>query len=479
MTTTTTMRRRSKPVDDAGSRRSIDAAAVAGACARVHVRGRAATACVLAAVALAGAPLPLYAQMRTAAGTGPAVASPAPPAAAATGTAVLTFDQALARALERSPAMLAARGSREVAAAQLRQARAWENPTLEIEAENVLGQGEYADFDAAETTIAFSQPLPVGGSRGAAIRGARAGQAGAEADAELARRELRRDVAVAYADAVAADRLASIERERARIGAETRAAVEKRFAAGLESALQRARVEVETGSLQASARRAAAEALARRRALAALWRDETVAERLDDTWFDAAGGDEAHPAGGAAADTTGDAAGHPRLRSAEQVVIRAAAALQEARAQRFTGLEARVGTRRFAGEPGDADQAFVIGLAMPLPLWNRNEAGIVAARVALGAAEVDAERARRELVGARADASAELDAANLEARALRESGVPAAESAAGLARQGYDAGRLSLLERLDAERSLSDVRERLEVARRQVQRARAELESLR
>ena len=57
--------------------------------------------------------------------------------------------------------------------------------------------------------------------------------------------------------------------------------------------------------------------------------------------------------------------------------------------------------------------------------------------------------------------------------------APAAESAAGLARQGYDAGRLSLLERLDAERSLSDVRERLEVARRQVQRARAELESLR
>ena len=455
MTTTTTMRRRSKP----GARRS--------------------TASVLAAVALAGASLPLYAQTHAASGVGPEAASPAPLAAAATGTAVLTFDHALARALERSPAMLAARGSRELAAAQLRQARAWENPTLEIEAENVLGKGGFSDFDAAETTVSLSQPLPVGGSRSAAIRGARAGEAGAEADAELARRELRRDVAIAYADAVAADRLASIERERARIGAETRAAVEKRFAAGLESGLQRARVVVETGSLQASARRAAAEAMARRRALGALWRDEIVAERLDDRWFDAVVGDAARSSGGAAGDAASDATGHPRLRSAEQAVIQAGAALEAARAQRFTGLEARLGTRRFAGEPGGANQAFVIGLAMPLPLWNRNEAGVVAARVALGAAEVDAERARRDLDGARADASAELEAATLEARTLRESGVPAAESAADFARQGYDAGRLSLLERLDAERSLSDVRERLELARRQVQRARAVLGSLR
>jgi cobalt-zinc-cadmium efflux system outer membrane protein len=435
-----------------------------------------ARACTGAAVALActllgAANAPAVGQPASAHGAAPADEPQAVGASSTPGTAVLSFDQALARALERSPAMTAARGSREVAAAQLRQARTWQNPTLEIETENVLGEGEFADSGAAETTVTLSQPLPLGNGRQAAIRGARAGEAGAEAQSELARRELRRDVAIAYADAVAADRLAAIERERARIGAETRAAVEQRFAAGLESGLQRARVAVETSSLQASARRAAAEAVARRRALAALWRDETVVERLDGAWFDAA-------TASGEFEGAGNAAGHPRLRSADQAVVRASAALEAARAQRFNGLAARVGTRRFAREPGDGNQAFVIALTMPLPLWNRNTDDVTAARVALGAAEIEAERARRGLAGELADARAELEAADMEARALLESGLPAAESAAGLARQGYDAGRLSLLERLDAERSWSDVRERLELARRQVQRARAVLESL-
>ena len=401
------------------------------------------------------------------------------------GAAVLTFEQALAHALERSPAILAASSGRELAMAQLRRARAWENPTLEIEAENVLGQGAYADFGSAETTVSLSQPLPLGGSRAAGVRGARAGEAWAAAEVEVARRHVRRDVAIAYADAIAAERIAAIERERARIGAETRAAVEKRFAAGLESALQRARVEVETSGLQAAARRATAESLSRRRALGALWRADAVTEPLDNDWFDAmeAAGAPAERdstrrvdagAGGAAA----VAQEHPRLRSADLAVGRARAALEAARAQRFHGLEARVGTRRFADQPGGSDQAFVIGVAMPLPLWDRNEAGIAEARAALSAAEVEAERVRRDLDGERADAAADYEAAAMEAGALATRGLPAAQSAARLAQQGYEAGRLSLFDRLEAERALSDVRERLEGARRVLRRAGAVLESL-
>jgi cobalt-zinc-cadmium efflux system outer membrane protein len=426
-------------------------------------------AAVLGAVLLATTSLPLAAQLPSGGGTGAVgVGAPAAPAA------MLTFEVALARALERSPAILAARGGREVAAAQSRRARAWSNPVLDIEVENVLGEGGYADFASAETTVSLVQPLPLGGGRAAAIRGARAGEAGAAAAAELADRELRRDVAIAYAEAVAADRLAGIERERARLGAETRAAVDRRFAAGLESELQRSRIEVETSGLQAAARRAAAEAASRRRALAALWRESTVVEPLDERWFDAAA---ATGSGAVAAEAA--APEHPRVRSAGQAVVRAGAALEAARAQRFSGAEARLGTRQFAISSAGGSQAFVIGLALPLPLWDRNGAGIAEARVALTAAEVEVERAQRELDGARADASAELEAAGLEVRALAEVGLPAAQSAANLARQGYDAGRLSLLERLAAERSLSDVRERLELARREWQRARAMLESLR
>jgi len=412
-----------------------------------------------------GAVAPLLAALVAAAG----VVIASVPARSANAGSVLTLEQALARAGERSPLLATADSGREIAAARLRQARAWENPTLSIEVENVLGRGEYADFGAAETTVSLSQPLPFGGGRAAGRRGARAAAELAAVEAELAAREVRREVVIAYAEAVAADRIAAIERERARIGIETREAVEKRFGSGLESELQRSRVAVETSGLQAAARRAAAGAQARRRELGALWRDATVSEALDEAWFDAA------PVAIASTDTSA----HPRLARSRLTVERARAALEAARGARFGGLEATVGARRFGDAPADDDRAWVLGVSMPLPLWDRNGAAIAEARAGLVAAEIDAEREARALEAEREEAAAGHEAARIELDALVASGLPAASAAARLAQQGYDAGRLSLLERLDAERALSDVRERLVAARLQLRRAEAQLDGLR
>lgn len=397
------------------------------------------------------------------------------PAVATGETSVLTLDQALVKAASNGPAVLVAASERERAAAHVRQARAWDNPTLSIEVENVLGRGPYRDFDAAESTVSLSQPLPLGGGRDARLRAAQAEEQAATAAAALAALELRRDLIIAYAQAVAADRLAALGRERAALGAQTRQAVERRHAAGLESDLQRARVEVETAGMQAEARRAAAAALSNRRALAAHWREDMVTEALDDGWFDA----PARIPEGSVAPAVGEEvlSRHPRALVARARVERARADLEAARRVPFGGLEATVGTRRFEESP-DADRAWVLGLSMPLPVWDRNEGGIAEARAALQSAELDAERLTRELAAGRETAQAELEAAGLEADALLTSGLPAAASAARLAAQGYEAGRLSLLERLDAERAWVQTREQLESARLRLRIAEAQLAAL-
>ena len=386
-------------------------------------------------------------------------------AVAAGETAVLTLEQALARASSEGSATLIAVSERERAAARARQARAWENPTLSVEVENVLGRGPYRDFDAAESTVSLSQPLPLGGGRGARVRAAQSDEQAATAALALAALELRRDVALAYAEAIAADRLAGIARERAALGAQTRAAVERRHAAGLESDLQRARVEVETAGMQADARRRAAAALAQRRALAAHWREATVTAALDEAWFDAA------PA--TAFDVASDVAPtHPRLVVARARVEQARAEIEAARRAPFSGLEATVGTRRSEDAPS-SDRAWLLGLSMPLPLWDRNEGGVAEARAALQAAEFDLERAARDLVAEREAALAERDAATLEVDALRLSGLPSSKSFAHLAAQGYEAGRLSLIERLDAERALVQTHELLVAARLRLRQSEA------
>ena len=401
--------------------------------------------------------------------------------AAAFAADVLTPEQAVTRALERNPAVTAARDGVDVAEARLRRARAWDNPTLSVEAEDVLGRGEYAGFDAAQTTVSMSQPLPLGAGRRATIRGARADMELASVDAAIAERDVRRDVIIAYAEAVAAERLATLERERARLGAAAREAVERRYRAGLESELQRSRVEVETSGLQAAARRAQSEAQQRRRDLAAHWREADLDLALDQAWFDAAPvfGPRADPEAIRAAP---GAAGHPPEHShvarARLAQARAEAALAAARGARYGGIEAVVGNRQFSSGPADSDQAWVLGLSMPLPLWDRNGAGIAEARAALAASEIQVEEAARELVSEREAARADYEAAALEVEALAGSGLPAATLAAQLAAQGYDGGRLSLLERLDAERALSDLAERLVRARLELRRAEARLDNL-
>ena len=386
-------------------------------------------------------------------------------AVAAGETTVLTLEQALARASSEGSATLIAVSERERAAARARQARAWENPTLSVEVENVLGRGPYRDFDAAESTVSLSQPLPLGGGRGARVRAAQSDEQAATAALALAALELRRDVAIAYAEAIAADRLAGFARERAALGAQTRAAVERRHTAGLESDLQRARVEVETAGMQADARRRAAASLAQRRALAAHWREATVTAALDEAWFDAA------PA--TAFDVASDVAPtHPRLVVARARVEQARAEIEAARRAPFSGLEATVGTRRSEDAPS-SDRAWLLGLSMPLPLWDRNEGGVAEARAALQAAEFDLERAARDLVAEREAALAERDAATLEVDALRLSGLPSSKSFAHLAAQGYEAGRLSLIERLDAERALVQTHELLVAARLRLRQSEA------
>jgi cobalt-zinc-cadmium efflux system outer membrane protein len=353
--------------------------------------------------------------------------------------------------------------------ARVRQSRAWENPTLSVEVENVLGRGPFRDFDAAESTVSLSQPLPLGGGRGARVRAAQSDEQAATAALALAALERRRDVAIAYAEAIAADRLAVIARERAALGAQTRAAVERRHAAGLESDLQRARAEVETAGMQADARRRAAVALAHRRALASHWRETTVTAALDEAWFDAAPDTAFSAAPYPVPDT---APTHPRLVVARARVEQARAELEGARRAPFSGLEATVGTRRFEDAPG-ADHAWVLGLSMPLPVWDRNEGGIAEARAALQGAEFDLERAARDLLAEREAALAERDAATLEVDALTMSGLPSSKSLAHLSVQGYEAGRLSLIERLDAERALVQTQEDLVAARLRLRQSEA------
>ncbi|RYG94221.1 MAG: TolC family protein, partial [Alphaproteobacteria bacterium] len=131
-------------------------------------------ATAIATVSLAPV-MPLYAQ------------SPSAPSAPA---APLTLSQAIARALTTAPGLRSAEASVGASEAAVQAARLLPNPTLSVEAENVLGTGRYARFGESETTFSVSMPLELGGKRAARTRVVQAEEATARVGVNAARVDL-------------------------------------------------------------------------------------------------------------------------------------------------------------------------------------------------------------------------------------------------------------------------------------------------
>jgi cobalt-zinc-cadmium efflux system outer membrane protein len=424
-------------------------------------------AVLVAALACGAASQPGAADPRSAA---PA----ATPATAEAAAQTLSLDSAVAQALERAPQLLVARANLDAAAAALRQSRWPENPELEIEAENVLGSGPFADFDAAETNVTLRQPVTVGGKRGARVAAARARLEQARAELELAQRATRRDVTIGYANVVMTERLAALARARSVDAQSLRDASERRLAAGLLSELQYAQAVLAGAEAAATLNRAQADAANARRALAR-WLGTSdpdgISARFDDAWFDQPTAAGQLPPRAAFDD-------HPRLRAHRAAVAAATAQQRLEERGAIPDPVLSLGARRFGDAPAGENRALVLGVSLPLPLWDRNTAERASARRERVIAETELDAAQRELTDDYALARSAHAAAAGELRALNETAAPAARSAAALTQRGFDAGRLSLAERLAADQALQSTEAALQRARFALHQSRAQLEYL-
>lgn len=349
----------------------------------------------------------------------PARADPAP-----------SYAQLLAR-LDQTPAAVEAGALEDAAEARVRQARVRPNPTVSLEAENVLGSGPFSGFSGADTTVSVSQDLELFGRRGARIDAARADARTATLRRDLAMADAAGRLALAYAEAEAAQRRADLADETLDLTlADARAAmllVEQ----GREPLLRGIQGESEAAAARAGADEAAAErdaAFARLTAIAQLPAPVTSipASLLDRP-----------PAAGAAA-PYGPAT--VLVAEAERDAAERRIAVERARGR--PDISASVGVRRFEAEEASA---FVFGVSVPLPLFDRNRGSIDAAHAELRAADARLAGARQDAQADRAAAEARLAASASRVRAS-DAGVSSAEEAYHLSRIGFEAGRISQLE---------------------------------
>lgn len=386
-----------------------------------------------------------------------ALAAPLQPPAA------LTLDHAVRLVLEHGATADEVAAGLRSADADVDIARLRPNPTLDIEAENFDGDGVYSDGALRETTYALAMPLELGGKRAARVRVAEAERIAAGADANSTRADAVLQLTELFVEAVASERRANLARSRTILADASRNAAQARIRAGKASPLEEQRAEVVRLNAEVEAGRAAREAQLARTVLARLTGvPETVP--LTAAWFDST--DETAVVG----DFT-----PPSLAQANAAIAAADARVDAARRERIPTVTLSAGVRRFAEVN---DSAAMVALSVPIPVLDTG-------RAALAKAQAELDRAQARKLGVALDQQRAADAARVEienarAAALAANGpaLAAAEEAARIAQTGYEAGKFSQLEFIEAERVLADTREAAVSALQALHVARARLHRL-
>lgn len=361
---------------------------------------------------------------------------PAPPNASP-----LSLEAALAEA-DRSAAVLV---SRAEAAVQRRQVEATRAPASPVFS---LGTTRYS----ARETAFLSQDIRWGGERTYSVRAAGATADAADSTAAGAVLEARRLVRQAWFALAAAEDAEALGRESEERGNEVAAAVRARTEGGRSPRLDLVRTEVAAARLSA-----AAEALAEGRRAAAshlhalLGRDTAADGRTDGRR--PAPLDEAALA---ALAKRADPGRSPAVVAEERALAAAQAALEASRRRLLPGLSVSLGVN--ADDPGLPGPDYQGSVSLTLPIGARGSSAVHVADAQVAVAEARVVSARRQAAEAFAIADRRVRAARAQLDVLDRRAVPAAQEAATLTREAFDAGRGDLLRVLDAERALLETR---------------------
>ncbi|MBA9859140.1 TolC family protein [Ralstonia insidiosa] len=354
----------------------------------------------------------------------------------------VTLQQAVERAMQTHPALAAA--GYEIAASEgaLDQASRLRNPEAVFITEDVRR-------NRATMTAQLNIPLELGGKRAARTRAAELGRDAVTQDAAVLRAELRADVTRTFFDLLIAQERLTLAQASDTLAAQAESAAARRVQAGKVSPVEQTKAGVARASAAIELRDAGAELLVAQRALSAFWGGAAAAPEADGS----AETLPVVPREARQATTTLD--NTPRAVRARLEIDRRQALANVERSKRVPDVTVNVGVKR---DSSANNNMAVLGIAVPLPLFDRNQGNLLEAQRLADKAFEDYRALQLEQNATLAQDVARLDAARTAVQSLRQDVLPGAQRAYDAARIGFDAGKFNFLDVLDAQRTLFQAR---------------------
>ncbi len=350
----------------------------------------------------------------------------------------LTLDAALQNAFANNPDLAAAQWEIDIAQGGRQQSGLIPNPVVSWDAEDTRR-------NSRTTTLKLSQTLELGGKRGARIDVATRAQDAAALTLEQRRNGLRADVIDSYYAALRAQERLDLAQRSLALAERGLVVANGRVTAGKSSPVEATRAQVQLSEIRLELNRAQIGLTDAYRRLAA-----STGSAAPDFQAVVAPGQSTPPLPGSG-QLLSRLEQTAELRLAELQIMQNEASLNLEKAQRIPDLDVSIGSQYDASV---RERVNVVGVSMPIPLFNRNQGNVLAASRRADQARDLRNAAELRL---RTETRQALDlwqTANTEVRAFNQQILPAAQSAVDSATRGFEMGKFNFLDVLDAQRTL-------------------------
>lgn len=382
---------------------------------------------------------------------------------------VLTLSEAIQRAFDASPRLISASAKVEAAKGSETQAGYMPNPEITFEIENMAGNGPFSGTNSAEYTLGINQVVEMGGKRAARKNAALSAREAVNLAFQIEQLNLKRDVHLAYSNVLAEAESVKLALEQEYLAKEMLATVSKRVMAAAEPETQLAKAQVAYSTRVMIRKRNEQQLEIAKKQLAGLWGNSTLDVALDQRYFF----DVRAPT---SLQKYQEQLAHiPDMRRFSYLKAEKRSLLKLERAQAIPDPEFSIGVRDFR-ETGN--QALIVGVSMPIPLFNNNRGNIVKAQSESFQIENDERQFELVLNQQLIEQWQHWNTAHNEITHMSNKLIPAAEKAFKLARLGYEKGKFPYLEVLDAQRTLFDTRAQYYDALKRYHNAQANVERL-
>lgn len=374
----------------------------------------------------------------------------------------LTMEAAIRLALEANPTIAAARREIEATEAQILQGSLRPNPGFSYTAENA---GRISRSSSAQVDV----PIERGDKRVARVEAAQRGRDVAVSDLSGRQLKVRAAVMAAFFDVLAAQELMALAQDGVGLARRATDIAAKRVVAGKVSPVEETKARVAEAGARVVLTQAQSELRNARRRLVSLWGNSSP------RFSEAQGNVDLLPPMPARESIEQRLGTSPLIQRAQFELERRKSVVNVEQSKTIQDFTVSVGVQR--REESQHEQ-MRFGISIPIPLYNRNQGNLLEALRR-------EDKARDELVGTRIALASDayqvmerLDARRQEAELLRTEVVPGAKSAYEAATIGFENGKFSFLEVLDAQRTFFSAKSQYLNALAAVHRAVTDLEGI-